>query len=217
MALRNTTRSLRVLTDKTICAIMNSREDNVVIKIVNQTEYRTRDIRRFVTRCAKIAFRTKAERDEYGNCAIYIRYGSKRTDGYVGGYAYYHGGPAYIFLRKDNPDPIDRVCLAHTIAHELGHVKGLKHGDMSGLVRYDYAPGWREFYKWAEDLPCEKRPEPQAPPEPDPIVQREQKIVRYLTKIDDWKKKRSFADTKIKTYKRKVRALRAAQTRAAKN
>jgi hypothetical protein len=87
---------------------------------------------------------------------------------------------------------------------------------MSRLVRYDWTKGSAEFYAWADDLPLEKRPEPKPAPEPDPVAERLAKIERYLAKIEIFTRKRRFADTKIKTYKRKIRALRAAQTRAAK-
>jgi hypothetical protein len=43
---------------------------------------------------------------------------------------------------------VDTVKLAHTIAHELGHAKGLRHPDMRN-GRYGYADDWRDWYRWA--------------------------------------------------------------------
>lgn len=53
---------------------------------------------------------------------------------------------------------VDKVELAHTIAHECAHIRDLDHDAMEGDPRYDdEADGWREVYSWAADLPLERR------------------------------------------------------------
>lgn len=52
--------------------------------------------------------------------------------------------------RAGNGDP---VVLAHTIAHELAHCRGLEHEDMEGRPEYAYCADWRSHYAWAALLP----------------------------------------------------------------
>ena len=52
--------------------------------------------------------------------------------------------------RTGNGDP---VLLAHTIAHELAHCRGLEHADMAGRPEYAHLPGWRDVYRWAALYP----------------------------------------------------------------
>jgi hypothetical protein len=52
---------------------------------------------------------------------------------------------------------VDKVELAHTIAHESAHLRGLTHDDMEGDPRYWWEPGYRDLYDWANDLPLERR------------------------------------------------------------
>ena len=55
-----------------------------------------------------------------------------------------------------NSDPVQ---LAHTVAHEIAHCRGLDHNAMAGDNRYDYSAGWRERYNWAAALPLRFAPE----------------------------------------------------------
>ena len=52
--------------------------------------------------------------------------------------------------RVGNGDP---AVLAHTVAHELAHCRGLDHADMEGRPEYAYCDGWRDVYAWAATYP----------------------------------------------------------------
>ncbi len=63
-------------------------------------------------------------------------------------------------VRIHNADPVQ---LAHTIAHEIAHCRGLDHDAMQGDNRYDYSAGWRERYAWAATMPLRWSPADRVP------------------------------------------------------
>src|SRR5258708_14719391 len=66
---------------------------------------------------------------------------------------------------------VDSIQLAHVIAHELGHAKGLRHSDMKN-VRYGWVDGWQEYFGWAADYPITAKPQPVQPTIADRKTQR---------------------------------------------
>jgi hypothetical protein len=166
------------------------------MRILNKTDWRTDHLRAFVSRIAAVELNADQRK-----CLVvhvsYTRPGARWLRAKTGssGYAYYGGRHAYIRIHKDEPDKID---LAFVIAHELAHVRGMRHRLMRGSVLYDRVPGMREHYAWAEAMPLEKRPEkPKAVVAPDAklnharamLAVNESKLKRYTTLVKKWRKR----------------------------
>jgi hypothetical protein len=121
------------------------------ITIINRTAWRTRDLRAFIVRCARIVFK-KDERP------LEVRFYARRRGGKsngrsCSGYAFYNSGVSRIGV----PRNCDKIDLAHVLIHEFGHNVGLKHRDMTADPFYLRVGNWRERLAWAESLPLERR------------------------------------------------------------
>ncbi len=156
------------------------------IKIRNNTHWSTRDLRRFITRCAKQeGIKTAYMTIVYNRC----------IDVWVSGNASCPGWNVKIKLPSYSVDQID---LAHTIAHEFAHNRGVTHRQMTGDPYYRRVGRWREIYAWAQDLPLTKiSPKAKARPSVDAKLAHAQamlaratsRIKRASTILRKWKLK----------------------------
>lgn len=183
-----------------------------VIRIINQTCYQLRDLRRLILACWKY------EMSETHYRGVQVTVTHTRQGGYSSGHAWLSGGPMVIRIPKPHgrggDQPYHDIAeLACTIIHELAHVRGKDHADMQRADRY-YAPG---FHTWAESYPLRLiPPKPEPKPLPTADEARPGKLQRIEDLISKWEGKISYAETRIKTLKRKRRGLYAAASRAAK-
>jgi hypothetical protein len=127
------------------------------ITIDNRTHWRSDHIRAFVKR---ILPNERAALCKRGAPTLVVRVVWNR-----GGdrYAYVSGCASYFSNRitlKLASGAVDKIDLAHTIAHELAHTRGMKHPEMTGDPLYTRSTGWRELYAWAEALPLDKEATP---------------------------------------------------------
>ena len=191
--------------------------------LINETAFRDSDLKRFVENAFRIAMPTATERKRWRHVRVYVKYGARGR--MVGGYAYLGGGPAYIFVRKDQALAGTyggdwtgglREELASTIAHELAHTKGLEHKEMRGIARYGYTakagPQPEDLFGWAKTTTLRLK----EPKKPRPQPTTDDKLAAAEQKVREWTTKKKTATTKVAAWKRKVRSLKAAQTRAAK-
>lgn len=124
------------------------------MRITNLTNWNTRDIARLIHRCAEL------ENVSLKGARVTIKI--RRTNGWKLGHCQYGTllNPRVRMLLLIPKEPVvDSVQLAHVIAHELGHAKGLRHAEMRN-IRYGWAEGWREYYAWAAEYVVAAKPEP---------------------------------------------------------
>ena len=80
-------------------------------------------------------------------------------------------------------DVVDMVNLAHTLAHEMAHTRGVRHSHMRGSRRYSYVDGWRDYYAWAQAFPIERTA---AKPKPTTDERRVQRLERAQRTLALW-------------------------------
>src|SRR5713101_4536608 len=91
------------------------------ITIANKTHWQTKQLRAFVVRIAQDIFG-----DDKRPLHVTFKY-NRQVRGCVTGWAYYQSGASRIMVPSQ---AVDKIDLAHTIAHKFGHNKGLRHRDM---------------------------------------------------------------------------------------
>lgn len=158
------------------------------MKIENKTKWNTKQLRAFLSRVAFEELDAK-QRKGLQVQIVYNRAGRKAD--YVSGHAYLRSNLMQINIGAHKVDKID---LAHTIAHEMAHTRGMTHAQMKGRPDYERVGNWRELYAWAEELPLE---ESQSKARPKQDVQS----VRYrrvLEGIARWETKHKRAVNALK-------------------
>lgn len=162
------------------------------MRIVNKTMWRTDQLRAIVGRVAQDEL--DPERRRY--LEVFVEY--RRANACVIGRAPRGGYRMKITIERKN---VDRALLAHIIAHEMAHIRGLRHSEMRGSVRYDYKEGWREYYAWADQMPLERKQVKQE-------LKEDVQLVRYNRVIDRqraWATKLKRAQTALKKLSRQRR------------
>lgn len=159
----------------------------VKLEIVNSTHWSTRDLRRFMIRCARKEGVTHAK--------VYVRY-NRQVHGSCSGVAYRNSYVARICLPTQS---IDRVDMAHVIAHEFGHLRGVTHRQMSDDPHYRRVGRWRSIYEWAEQLPLAKQAM-----KATPRATGSDKLAHAKSKLAEWTSKAKRVNTKLLKWKRKV-------------
>lgn len=120
------------------------------IAITNHTHWQTGQLRRFIERVAREVLND----DEKPTLSVTVVYNRQVSRGYCSGRACIGGAWLKIMLPSQ---AVDKIDLAHVIAHELGHCHGLTHADMRGSAIWTRSGRHREIYAWASELPLEKK------------------------------------------------------------
>lgn len=160
------------------------------MRIINKTHWQSHPIKKIAYAVAKSEL-DPVKRKGY---VITIRYGRSRN--FIGGRAAYHGKAMTVFLnRYQSPDPVE---LAHTIAHEFAHSRGMRHRQMR-TPRYSLIQGWRDVYDWAKQFPVEA-----SIPKPKTETVTEKKLHHATATLLKWLKKQKLANTKVQRWKKKI-------------
>lgn len=175
------------------------------MEIINKTHWETPHLRAFVSPIAA----QELTQDQRNRLRLWFTYTRRAGSSYASGCAVLNGSTATVRLSKHTPDKID---LAMVIAHELAHVRGMRHPSMKGDPRYDRRDRTGEIYSWALALPLEVRePRQKAKPGPDRKLEHaeamlainERKLKRFTTICKKWR-------VKVRYYERKTAAMNAA-------
>ena len=168
------------------------------MRIANHTDWNTRDIARLIRRCAEL--------EDVSLKYARITVKNRRNGGWKLGHCTYGTmlNPRVRMLLLIPKGPaVDSVQLAHVIAHELGHAKGLRHSDMK-TIRYGWVDGWREYYGWAAEYTIAAKPEPVQPTVEDRRALRLEHAKQMLRRAATRSRR---AATIEKRWKRRVTAL----------
>jgi hypothetical protein len=130
------------------------------MKIVNKTKWHTPDLRRIAARVVRAELPTAKYGNRAAHFTLYIGYNRGGPSGNTScsGWAQYRSNSATVNVSSAGVDPVD---FAKVVAHELGHCKGLKHGEMpwhmgdSTGVRTEYQ---RKYFAWAKAIPVRETP-----------------------------------------------------------
>lgn len=177
------------------------------MKIINRTHWRTSDLRRIIYRAGKSRLDKQPARHLTRgwaqNVKVYVTYGHRGCD--VGGLAYLHGGPVYLYVGSDAVSPI---LLARTTMHEFDHARGLRHRDMLDLGDYRVA--------WAQGLPIRKVEVKLAPSRTErAALRRDTRLRNAEAKVAEWARKTRLATTKLNRWRKRAKELRRLERAAA--
>lgn len=173
------------------------------MKISNSTHWRTDQIKALIYRVAQ------DELDGGQSKGLYVEVVYRKPNWNRCGLGTIRALWMRLYLDRDNLDPVQ---LAHTIAHEFAHNRGMHHKDMKGSLRYDYVDGWREYYGWAAAMPVEKKAL-KVKAKPDVQLTRYQRVIEAEKR---WAAKLKRAQTALKKLASKRRYYERALTAAGK-
>jgi hypothetical protein len=169
------------------------------VKIRNETEWRTSDLRRLIKVAHARVF------DPGQKPVVYVRVVGARS--LVGGCAFVGGCNMTVRLPAVVTDT--RVVGA-ILVHELGHVRGLHHRDMRGAPRWTWRgvagdkpyDQWLAAHEWARALPLRKV---EVKPKPAGLVLVAVKRERAAQALVRWTRKAKLAATKIRKLRVRLR------------
>ena len=172
------------------------------MKIVNKTHWRTSHLRDFIRRVALSEIEAPARKALH----VVVKYNHQKGQGSCSGRASLARPVITIMVPSQ---VVDRVDLAHTIAHELAHTRGMQHRQMNRNPQYCRIGDWRQRYAWAEMMPLE-RSMPKAKPKADAQMQRYQRALasekRWLTKLKRAQTALAKLRSKLRYYERVLTA-----------
>jgi hypothetical protein len=167
------------------------------VRIDNHTHWRTDHLRAFAVRVAQ----EELDPGKRRRFVLTVTYGHRGPG--VSGSASYNSVQATICVGSDE---VDKANLAHTIAHEMAHTRGMRHPAMRGSRRYSYVEGWQNFYSWANELPLERKLKP---------VRPAKKTTDVDGMVAKWHRRLKLARTMLRKWERRQRRLRARIGKAA--
>lgn len=182
------------------------------LKIRNETKWATRDLRRFLTQCAKNESLREAEhlspRGAWGGVVTVKFMVSNR----VHGRAAIRGYWANLWLPVPTSVEAGNLLkreLAYVLQHELAHVRGAQHGAM-GYINHRWpssAPD--DEWAWADGFAL-RAPALAPKPKLTPDEKRAAKLEHARTMREEWERRLRRAQGAVKKWTRRARALERA-------
>lgn|SRR5208337_3235730 len=169
------------------------------MKIKNETHWRTNQIAALIRRVAQ----DELDPGQSKSVRVYVDY--RRSNGCAGHGRYGQSGlqPRLVMWLHLWKDKVDAVELAHTIAHEFAHNKGLRHREMMKGNRYGFTEGWRERYAYAKDFPISAQAEK---PKPTLDDKRRKALAKAQSMVKKWERKLKLATTSLRKWKVRTKA-----------
>lgn len=187
------------------------------MKIDNRTHWNTAHLRAIITRVA-IDELDPAQRRHVTVRVVYGKNG-RGSSGVA-----YGRSLAVVRVASGNPTwrtkhgvpepPVDKVDFAGTVAHELAHLRGVKHSQMRGCPRYRRVDGHRDRYAWAEAMRLERKTKPcPVDPAARKAARRVMQLVSAQRKVEEWQRRVRLAQGRLRGWTQRLRRLekRAAQ------
>lgn len=172
----------------------------MAMKLDNSTNWDTNQFKAFIR---AVAEKEELTPEDIGKLKVTLDYGrhsDRRSDRDVRAWGYYNRWNFRLACVKDAV--LDKVDLARTIAIMLSYNQGVR----AGAVRHNsnfYGQGWQEKWAWAKELPLEMRKdEPEVKPGKPYLIAKE--LEHCLKQIVVWEKRAKLADTKLKTWRKKL-------------
>jgi len=168
------------------------------MKVENRTHWNTRDLRAIIARVVL----DETDPETRKRLRIRVQY-NRQVKGSCSGHAYLgtgqRPGSATVMVPSQSIDLID---LAHVVAHEVAHSRGVTHAQMRGSPRYDRVAGSRALYAWAESMPMRRaEPKRKAKPTTDTVLALARKRER------EWTTRLRRATTLQRKWRNRVRDL----------
>lgn len=174
------------------------------MRILNETHWRTEQIKRLIFRVAQ----DELDPGQLRHAQITIKY---RKNGWLKMGHCTYGTPrnprVIMTLLLPRTGPVDLPAYALIIAHELAHARGGRHREMYKTNRYWWLEGWQERYGYASGFPIEEVVETPKPSREDALLQRRTEAVSHaqamLAKAVTRAKR---ADTIVKKWRVRLKA-----------
>jgi hypothetical protein len=163
------------------------------MKIINKTNLNTKLLGAFIRRVAVHEQLTQNDIDKFDVRIIYRRQSRHFEKDHTGGYAWLRTW-SFVLKVPKNIMP-NKPAMAKTIAHELAHCQGVRHGSAMNNPQYGWYTGWQEYWKWAEELPLAFNvPDEKPKLKGDALVLK--KLEHCQAAIVKWERKARLAKTK---------------------
>lgn len=172
------------------------------MKINNKTNWNTKQLGALIRKVAEHEQMTAEEMDKLHVIVKYRKRSSNWRDNQSRGWARYSG--TYMCLSVVKGVEVDKVDMAHTIAHELAHCQGVHHSKAMRGPRYGWAKGYRDVWAWAADFPLTMNAD-SVKEKPKGVDLAVKKLEHCQAQVLVWQKKMKMAQTKMKKWNAKVR------------
>jgi hypothetical protein len=173
------------------------------MKIENETQCQTRDIKKLLLQCCRVA---KTGRDIRRRLTVYVVDNDKNISraNYSGTWAKINIG--HYWKEKRITDPITwKREVAWVAVHEFLHSRGISHRKMT--FRYPYYNDWGLLRKdpeqmaWVDNYQLRLK-------EVKPIIEKDTQMISYqrvLAKVEEYKSKVKRVNNKLRDYLKKQR------------
>lgn len=174
------------------------------MKIINHTEWQTRNLKTFVSQVCEKELLDEKFRKRLQVTFRHRKRTQARPDEYPGGWAYHNSHIMEITLVKGVRPK--KWALACVIAHELAHCQGVKgHRTLRTAQYSQWNAGSVAYYAWAKALTLEcYAPEPKAIPS-TAATKAQAKLANAESLLKQWTTKKKLATSKVQKYKDQVK------------
>jgi hypothetical protein len=173
----------------------------MAMRLNNVTNWDTRQFKSFIR---AVALKEALTPEDIGKLVVtlqYRRHSYRWSDNEATGWGSYSCWKFKLCVVKDVP--LDKVELARTIGVMLTYNQGVH----ARQVRHDanfYGTDWREKWAWVKELPLEmQKDEPEV--KPGRPFRLAKKMEHCLQQIVVWEKRAKLAETKLNTWRKKLR------------